>query len=310
MINYLSLNEKNLTKQPLFWLSIVIPCLGFIILGAKVWMDYDFGLNKAAYDKFLDVSKLPLLFLSLSVPLVAIVAHIHRTVQTEKQIEHTQKQIENSQKQISLLEEKNKPDSYYAHLKSMTEALTLIPSFNMPRAYSNGITSVSLSIKYPHPLYKKIFSKSNITDGYNVEINKHFQKKIYNMYRNLNNTILDAMNSTNEISLLGTLQHLESILIMLYQEISLNFSPEGHVFIIKDTNDTKEQNSLFSSEPEIKEFIKGVRNILIHLYQLLDIDDGFLRASPACGNTILEYIYKDRLIFDDFYPTMLRATSL
>ncbi|MGP2800953.1 hypothetical protein ACTVLW_12860 [Serratia ureilytica] len=306
----IGLNEKNLTRQPLFWAALVIPLILFLISGCTVWSKYKLGFNELGYENFIKASKLPLLLLSLSVPLVAIIAHIHRTIQTEKQIEHTQEQIRNTQKQIGLLEEKNKPDSYYAHLKSITEALSLIPSFKIPRAYVNGNTHDILSIKYPHPLYKKIFSKSKIKDGYSTEINSEFMRGIETSYNHINDIFLHFKNSTLDSERMRWLLSLETIIFNLCKELSINFSPEEHLFIISDSaSPAKEQDTFFSSEDEIKSTLIGIRNTIIHIYDLLDLDSGIFRASENSGNFVVSYLYSEDNILGDLYPTFRRSKS-
>ncbi|HBK4770968.1 TPA: hypothetical protein LLS86_004549 [Serratia liquefaciens] len=302
----LSLNDRNLARQPLFWISALSPFLFFIFLGYFSWRDYSFELSKDAYDNFMTISKFPLLILSLSVPLVAIVAHIHRTIQTEKQIIHTQDQIANTQKQIALLEEKNKPDSYYAHVKSITEALTLIPSFKINRTKEvlGNIKKdpLEVSIKYPHPLYKRIFSKSTIKGGYNPEVSDEFIKSIENKYSQINKIIKHAKYRQDEEGRLRSARTLTISLLLLSSELSLNYRQDGHMFTIATWGSTEKFMTSFASEDEMKDMIKGARSIIIYLYQFLDIDFNFLSHSSEDGSFINQYINSDEYLFAEFFP--------
>lgn len=300
MRKYFLLDERNLARQPLFRLSIGIPLIAFIILGINVWWDYDFALNQKAYNNFMEVSKLPLLCLSLCVPLVAIVAHMHRTVQTEKQIRHTQEQIENTQRQIALLEEKNRPDSYYAHVKSITEAITSIPGFKVSRDGSN--IKQEVSIKYPHPLYKKIFKKSNVIEGYNPEINMEFFDTIRNKYDRINKILISAETLAAPESRLQSANLLNLTILLLCNELSLNYNNEERSFTISVYESRTSYKTSFSSEEEIKEMIKGIKGVIFNLYSFLDIDYEFLFPTEDSGDYINAYIYGHTQLYKDFYP--------
>lgn len=301
-----SLNDRNLARQPLFWISALSPFFFFIFLGYFSWRDYSFELSKEAYDNFMAISKFPLLTLSLSVPLVAIVAHIHRTIQTEKQITHTQDQIANTQKQIALLEEKNKPDSYYAHVKSITEAITLIPGFKINRtkdiAGSTKKLPLEVSIKYPHPLYKRIFSKSTIKGGYNPDVSMEFIKSIENKYSTINKIIKHAKHRQNEEDLLKSARIFTISLLLLSSELSLNYNQDGHMFTVSAWGTTEKFTTSFASEDEIKDMIKGCRSIIIYLYQFLDINFDFLSSSSEHSSFINEYINSDEYLFAGIFP--------
>jgi tellurite resistance protein TehA-like permease len=85
------LDERNLAKQSLFWAAIILPVILFFGFGAPLWENLNFEFSKEAYNKFLDINKFPLYLFGTCVPFVAIVAYMHRTIQTEKQINHTKK---------------------------------------------------------------------------------------------------------------------------------------------------------------------------------------------------------------------------
>lgn len=295
----LLLDDRNLARQKLFWAAIITPFLGFIFLGWFAWKDYNFELSRNAYDKFMEISKFPLLFLSLSVPLVAIIAHIHRTIQTEKQISHTQKQIDNTQKQIALLEEKNKPDSYYAHVKSITEALTSIPGFKIHR---NDKSKIDISIKYPHPLYKKIFNKSSIKNGYNSEINVEFLTAVKKCYMRINSALANAHTNTDPAERLYSANLLNVGILLMCDELSLNYDRHGYVFKISAWGTEKTYFTSFSSEVEIKEMIHGIRGIIIDLCNFLDVNYDFMNLSMLDGDYISAYLNSDLMLFEDSYP--------
>lgn len=88
---FLQLNERKLSEQWMFWLSISIPLALSITLSIPLWLQTKINISPEGYDNFLRIFKLPIGVLSLSIPLVAIVAHIHRTIQTAEQIQTTRR---------------------------------------------------------------------------------------------------------------------------------------------------------------------------------------------------------------------------
>lgn len=94
--------DYGLAKQLLFWMAVLIPVIYFVEFGSIAWTDYKPSLDKEGFDKFLEISKLPILLLSLSIPLTALVAKLHSTAQTARQIE------------------KNKHELFYLHRKEFT----------------------------------------------------------------------------------------------------------------------------------------------------------------------------------------------
>ncbi len=90
----LMLNPKHgLGDQTLFWLVVLVPLTYFIIFGAITWKDYSVALNAGGFDKFIEISKLPIGLLSLSLPLTALVTYLHSTAQTAKQIEKNEHEL-------------------------------------------------------------------------------------------------------------------------------------------------------------------------------------------------------------------------
>jgi len=92
----------------LFWLVILVPIFYFFEFGYFSWQGRSVSLSAAGFTKFIDISKLPIGLLSLSIPLTALVAKLHSTAQTAKQIKL-------SNKQIDIAEAKNNQDLFYLH---------------------------------------------------------------------------------------------------------------------------------------------------------------------------------------------------
>lgn len=85
------LNHDSLHRQPVFWVTVMWPTSAFLLLGSEVWFNYVPSTTEAGYEKFLEISKLPLGVLASGLAAAAFIASIHRSIQTAKQIEHNDK---------------------------------------------------------------------------------------------------------------------------------------------------------------------------------------------------------------------------
>lgn len=296
--DWLKLNEKNLLKQPLFIASIAVPFQMFILYGFWAWNGHALDFTSEGFNRFLDISKLPLLMLASSVPLAAIVSNIHRTTQTENQIEKTQKQI-------NLVIEKNKTDSYYSHLKSYSDIFQTLPSFKLARLKNkdDDAEEIELSVVHPYTLYKNIFKSSSIEDGYSTEIDESFIRKTQNLYNNIN-TCLKTRNKEHDKQLLD-IQLVESHIIQLCRLLGINYKYQEHMFsiLLERPQSDKEAISIsFSDEKQIKQMLWGLRDVLLELYVLIDRESHAFRAGKSNGDYIPEYALYDEKLFDGILP--------
>ena len=141
------MNPKRLTRQYLFWAAIIIPFSFFITTGIISWHDKSLRLDSTGFDNFLSISKLPLALLSLSLPLGVIVNNIHRTIQTEKQIEEA--------------ERKNKADAFYAHRKNTIDVLDNLPFSDL----HTGLESIKLEFHNTYSVYRLLYPKASSESG-------------------------------------------------------------------------------------------------------------------------------------------------
>lgn len=150
---FFEFSDASLSKQHLFKLAIFGPFFLAIIFCFPLWIDSRITINfsSGGYEKFLSLFKLPLGIWSLSIPLVAIVAHIHRTIQTASQIEATKK--------------KNLIDGFFSHHKFFTEAVSKLPSHSIN--YNDLL--YTKKIESPFSLYHTIFPTSSLVLGFNPE---------------------------------------------------------------------------------------------------------------------------------------------
>ncbi|WP_152978743.1 hypothetical protein [Pseudomonas mediterranea] len=161
--------DRGLAEQGYLWLSIVTPTIYFIVFGSFAWSDYSPNLSSEGFKNFIEISTLPLAFLSLSIPATVLIARIHATHQTSVQIATTRY--------------KNNIDAYYAHRKAMFEYFNSLKTINYPGGIEGDF--------YAHPrLHLRFFVDRGPTNG-TPEINsKKFEEAI--------NTIAEIQNHIHE----------------------------------------------------------------------------------------------------------------
>ncbi|MEX9967113.1 hypothetical protein [Providencia stuartii] len=163
------ITSDSLDNQNLFWISIFTPIIYFFLFGLLAWIGTDIDFNYQGFNKFLEISKLPLGILAFSPIFAVIVSNIHRSIQTDKQIDVT--------------ENKNLVDSYYSHVKFITENLEKVRfkavffkmKFNEREEKEfHPIIAIDSNINRSMSLYSNIFNDSNHIDGANLKINEQF----------------------------------------------------------------------------------------------------------------------------------------
>jgi len=198
----LRLTSDSLDKQNLFWVAIITPIMYFIIVGIIAWIGTDINFNYQGFNKFLEISKLPLGVLALSPILGVIVSNAHRTIQTKDQIDKTNTQIIEAAR-------KNTNDGYYSHVKYITDEISKIsyvismekipsyflmylPDFHKTIDETRTIDTelcmkleIELKIEQPKNFYHYIFQSSNLKNGYSNDINQDFIKKTKDILTNL-----------------------------------------------------------------------------------------------------------------------------
>lgn len=214
------LDKKNLFRQKLFWLSVGIPTISFIYFGIFAWWGKAPVLSAHGYARFYEISKFPLLLLASSVPLASIVNNIHRTIQTEAQIETS--------------ETKNAIDRHLAHEKNFIEKAKEVLSYDIRNAVNhkgelktfifpddgihpedaatNLLKTANLKVTNPYSLYSEIYKESTIfpTSSYNpcqdfiLKIDKSFKE------------IDDALDSNNTLHKLPPQEYLETLKCVSY----------------------------------------------------------------------------------------------
>ncbi|WKC46145.1 hypothetical protein [Pseudomonas veronii] len=146
------LDQSSLLSQGVFWAGILIPLFSFVFFGSYAWTRYHIDLSAEGLNTFISISKLPLGLLSLSIPLVAMVASVHRSIQTEAQ-------ISSAMTQINLAQKKNSLDEYYAREKNLVDKCAFIEkkTGSLRTLQKEGYIDQKVSISSPHKLFKTIY---------------------------------------------------------------------------------------------------------------------------------------------------------
>lgn len=158
------MDEKPLTDQYLFKQAIRTPFISSLYFGIFSWLGHSPSFTNEGFNSFIAISKLPIALLSLSIPFVAIVSNIHRTVQTNRQIEESK--------------QKNLSDSHYSHLKFVTDYFNNLPIQEVHRKRGHYAKDISFKVTHPIHLYRYIFNESTPEKGRPLRANKEYIEKI------------------------------------------------------------------------------------------------------------------------------------
>lgn len=294
---WFTLNDGNLFRQPLFILSILLPFYYFIIFGCWTWKGHGLLLSAQGFSSFLEMSKLPLLILASSVPLASIVNNIHRTIQTESQI--------NSSKV------KNNADAYYSHLKLFIETITSFPTLILEyvptktdktrhvaaevvgHAYiesNESVNTYEVKIVFPHKLFNKIFNSSQ-HEGAIYLPSKQFTDDIINAWNELNKDIIRIKNG----DLLTEAKSLISIdlkIIDIMNILKVNTIRRRHSYIYNHENKYI-FNTTYFSEPEIKTVVLWLYRITSDVFDLAGYSDVF----ESKHERLMKYLQSDERKF-------------
>ncbi|WP_445012006.1 hypothetical protein [Vreelandella stevensii] len=144
--------EKSLKKLWLFWLVIIIPIFfGLVMILTTLPFSHSFSWDTEGVIEFLSLSKLQLSIISLAIPFGTVVAVMHRSEQTAKQIQISQEQ--------------SRFKNFYEHRSSFLDEFGLI-------ADKVGMEKRDVSF-----LYKKLFI--NVTE---YDYRPFFPEEWYSLY--------------------------------------------------------------------------------------------------------------------------------
>ncbi|QIP55412.1 hypothetical protein [Hafnia alvei] len=256
---FFKFTDSSLSHQWPFRLSLAIPFFfaGFLCL--PLWFDpkITFDLSSSGYQKFLELFKLPIGILSLSIPLVAIVAHIHRTIQTSVQINETKK--------------KNIADGFFSHHKFITEALSKLPSLDIT---INEISHVK-KITSPYSLYKKMFKFSSYENGFSMEGLTDFLKNTKNLITHMDE-LIESTKNENLSQLFSIFEDLISSTSDLNIELELysfnKKSENNNLFMFKENDTIFKISFRYKNELELKNDIKTTFELVVKILELTNTE--------------------------------------
>lgn len=249
----LQLDERKLSAQFMFWLSILVPLISSIILSIPLWLQTKINLSAEGYANFLQAFKLPIGVLSLSIPFVAIVSHIHRTIQTSEQIQTTRK--------------KNTADSFFSHNKFIIEALTKIPEEEI----KVGGRKIKYKINNPYKLYDNLFKGSSYENGV---VTEKFSEKIEDIKKSINSIAksIQKANSTkpNKLNDIALLIEISKCIDFIENELTLNVIDyhRNKMIIGKLINNANILITDFHDEAEMKDRLSALTTFIEKIFQI------------------------------------------
>lgn len=153
LMDWYKLTYSSLTSQWLFRGAIFVPLLSFIYFGIFAWKGHSIDMSSEGLNRFIIISKLPLGLLSLSIPFVAIVTSVHRSIQTAKQISSTNTQIE-------LIKKKNALDELFSREKNFVDKCLYIEKQvgDVDIKLKDCVSTFKFNISAPHALFHKVYN--------------------------------------------------------------------------------------------------------------------------------------------------------
>ncbi|TDN58455.1 hypothetical protein [Scandinavium goeteborgense] len=286
------LNKENLFKQKLFWFSIGIPLFSFIYFGAFAWWGETPILSAHGYARFYEISKFPLLILASSVPLASIVNNIHRTIQTESQ--------------INTSESKNAIDRYLAHEKNIIEKIKEITIFNIleikdakgeiKKNKYNSEHKIAIrdtvSISNPYHLYKKIYPTTTMDVNSDYNFDREFIEQIVESLNIINESL--ERNATNNTLISPCLNKLNTVsynIALLFEHLCIDNISLAFYKIRTSNNEIK----IFTDDEFI--FLEILEAAYYISTKLIFIMTG---SQPPTFNNIISYIYDSEPTFNLF----------
>ncbi|EQA1638129.1 hypothetical protein O1F62_RS20965 [Enterobacter hormaechei] len=254
-IKAFSMNAEPLTHQALFKAALVIPIVSFILLGGIAWSGHSLQLDGEGMNNFLNISKLPLAALSLSIPFGVIVNNIHRTIQTDKQIKEA--------------ESKNSMDRFYAHRKNTIEILqnTELTSIFVVN------DEVKLAFENSYSIYKRFYPHASIkSNDYSSpsEIIDDANKLFIQL-----NTLLTKTEFDTEEDYYQHLNYIEECIYLIHMHYGLKQITPTKIFnliLVNDEGLTFEFRTLIKNQHCLKMNIASYWLVHLTVADLLEIE--------------------------------------
>ncbi|MEH8989649.1 hypothetical protein RAF82_26455 [Klebsiella pneumoniae] len=279
------MDASPLTKQYLFKQSLRIPCLSSLYFGAFSWIGHSPQFNSDGFTNFIEISKLPIAILSLTIPFVVVVNNIHRTIQTDKQIEEAKR--------------KNISDGYYSHFKHVVDYFTNLPSKALELDFPEiKKTKHEFKFNYPIHLYKFIYDENNPTHGV-LNTNRMYMKKLTDLLVNIVDHLenINPSKSSTDNSLKNqalSLNEIEKNLTKLHKMMCIDIPRQDYHFYYRDPQNEFLIRTNFSSAIELADRLEIIYQFVINVLEITVMFDFNESLREDTGNLM----FRIRLLRD------------
>tara|TARA_R110001583_G_scaffold41789_1_gene132925 strand:- start:155 stop:1279 length:1125 start_codon:yes stop_codon:yes gene_type:complete len=189
--------KHGLGSQPLFAIAIVYPIGLFFSTGIWAWSGLVLELSADGFNQFIEISKLPLGLLALSLPLAVLTARLHGTKQTALQIMKSNDQITNTLKQISETQQKNKTDLYLSHYKYFSECILEIETtWQLEDKEINTLNNKTPTVNKKR-CHHYLYPDASLTNGIGTITSEGFDTRINELIEIINEAIVLLESKSN-----------------------------------------------------------------------------------------------------------------
>ncbi len=115
-LGLLTITDEPILSQPVFYLALTVPFFWAMVVFLISFKDVAITFDAEGMQALYETSRFPFMIMWASIPMMALVASIHRAKQTEKQISKVEKQIQMS-------EVKNNAELFLSHYDFYTKAI-------------------------------------------------------------------------------------------------------------------------------------------------------------------------------------------
>lgn len=209
IMGWYKLTPRPLYKHPFFWASTLLPIIIFCILA---FFDVSNGVSSSQKGiEHYEISTFTFSILALIIPIVSIIASIHRSIQTDEQIRVTEK--------------KNESDKYYAHQKYIVEAFNSLNKHEVISSSNGKDNNRIISVSNPHKLYRQSFNNAS-PENANLTLNKFIEEGFTLFWQWLNRELCEVKSLNSPIASANFVYKVEGKLVGLSRHLGVS-RPNG-----------------------------------------------------------------------------------
>ncbi|EMU8999206.1 hypothetical protein AAA733_002267 [Providencia rettgeri] len=270
------IDAKPLTQQTLFWLAILIPIVSFIYFGLFAWWGKTPVFSAHGFERFIKISTLPLGLLSLAIPFTAVINNIHRTVQTNEQIEQTKQKNKND---IHFSHQKFAIDFFSVYIQKKIKPLSFYCSIETDYDVENTcakMDDIEIKVLLPFVLYEKMFPQSSHGD---ITADASFMNDITEIWRKISHNITMESNTKSKFEKAQYLIDINKNIITLINlleltDIFIHISSFIPVHNVTDGNNNISNynfNYNFLSYHNYENSLKLLYNFTVQLFSITNL---------------------------------------